>query len=542
MYHFMRLVSFMLCPHKTLIHWIAALLLVTASAGTSRAQQTQTRDTVSLSLQQAIQIAHERNYSLRGSRLDVRNADLQVDQTWGRVMPQISFTSSYQRNLKTSNPFAGSSAGNIFGSLGSVDWLKYNEDARSDNDPSTEPIPLEEFNERRQEGYDEAGYQPGGGNPFGVDNQFQGGINISQTLYNRQAFAAINGAEQMRAVNREGLDRSRQEVTHNVRQAYFDVLLAQERVNVMQESVRRIARTVEEADKRVEQGTASKYQRLSAQVQQSNLETQLIEAENQVVSAKNGLKHVLGLPVTQPIRLQGKLRVEPLPSPIEPSTLELTARAVEQRPDLERARLAVELEEVQKNVEEATFLPSVNFFANLDYSGRVPDNRTGLVSNPSDPFSFSTQQSSFFSQNYWNPSVAVGLQVSWTVFDGFQRRRRIQQAEVSVRRRELQQEQLEQSVQMEVEQALQDLRAARKRIQSQEKNVERAQLNYEFAVKRLNEGVGSPLEEREASEQLDQSRLNYLQAVRDYLVARSAFELATGEISPSSITITPANE
>jgi hypothetical protein len=34
---------------------------------------------------------------------------------------------------------------------------------------------------------------------------------------------------------------------------------------------------------------------------------------------------------------------------------------------------------------------------------------------------------------------------------------------------------------------------------------------------------------REASRQLDQSRLNYLQAVRDYLSAKSAFEAAIGQ-------------
>jgi outer membrane protein TolC len=527
---------------QPVIRWLATLLFTLGVVASGTAQQTGPRDTISISLQQAVQIAQEHNYALRNNQLDVQDADLQVDQTWGRVMPQVSFSSSYQRNLRTSNPFAGSSAGNIFGSLGSVDWLQYNERARSDDDPSTEPISLEEFQRRRQQGYAEAGHRPGGGNPFGVDNQFQGGINISQTLYNKQAFNAISGAEQMRAVNREGLHRTRQEVTHDVRTAYFDVLLAQERAAVMRESVRRITRTVEETRQRVERGTASKYQRLNSQVQQSNLETELIESENQVESAKNRLKHVLGLPVTRPIKLQGSLQLNQFPSSDQFSASEVTSRALEQRPELERARLAVELEKVPRNIEESTFVPAINFFANLDYSGRVPDNRTNLVEHPDDPFTVSAEHTSFFSQNYWNPSVAVGVQVSWTVFDGLQRKRRIQQAEVSIQRAELQQEQLRQSVHLEIEQALQDLRAARQRIASQEKNLERAQLNYEFAVNRLDEGVGSPLEERDASEQLDQSRLSYLQAVRDYLVARSAFELATGEISPSSLSLPPAND
>jgi outer membrane protein TolC len=53
-------------------------------------------------------------------------------------------------------------------------------------------------------------------------------------------------------------------------------------------------------------------------------------------------------------------------------------------------------------------------------------------------------------------------------------------------------------------------------------------LNYEYALTRLREGVGTPLEERQASALLDQSRLNYLSAVYDYLIAVNKYEKAIG--------------
>ena len=58
--------------------------------------------------------------------------------------------------------------------------------------------------------------------------------------------------------------------------------------------------------------------------------------------------------------------------------------------------------------------------------------------------------------------------------------------------------------------------------------MENAELNYSFASTRLVEGVATPLEERDASHQLDQSRINYFQAVYDFLVARSTYETAIG--------------
>jgi outer membrane protein TolC len=61
-------------------------------------------------------------------------------------------------------------------------------------------------------------------------------------------------------------------------------------------------------------------------------------------------------------------------------------------------------------------------------------------------------------------------------------------------------------------------------------------MNYDHLSKRVDEGVARPIELREASDQLDQSRLNYLQAVYDYLVARSDLETALGQ------PLTPASE
>jgi outer membrane protein TolC len=99
---------------------------------------------------------------------------------------------------------------------------------------------------------------------------------------------------------------------------------------------------------------------------------------------------------------------------------------------------------------------------------------------------------------------------------------------VAVSKAEVELDQTIEMVRLEVNNAVRDLEAARRRIQSQDQNVANAELNYEYAQARLSEGVATQLEERNASEQLDLSRLNYLQAVHDYLVARSAFQTAIG--------------
>ena len=484
---------------------------------------------VVLTLEEAVQIALVQNRALQRARLDVENASAQVREAWGQVLPQVDLQSSYTRNLKSANPFAGSEAGGLFSSFGLIDWLAYNEDARTDTDPSTDPISLDEFFDRRQAGLDEAGLTLGGGeNPFSVPNEFLNGVTINQTLYNGSAFAAIRGAKQLRELNERAVDRQEQILIHEVRTTFYSALLAQEQFAVVEQSVDRMARTLNETIRLVNQGIAPKFQRLTAEVELANLETQYVNAQNAATKAVDQLKMVLGIPIEQPLRLRGELEAADPGLFVNVSTQSAVAAALERRPDLEQARLAVDLRRVDRSITQAQYLPRVDLFANFNYIGRVPDNRTFVTSVDDDPFTFRSETESFFSRSYWNPSINAGLRLTWNLFNGFQTSSQVQQRQVAIDQAQLDYERQLASVSLEVQNALRDLEAARRRILAQEQNVQRAALNYEHARTRLREGVATHLEERNASEQYDQSQLNYLQAVHDYLVARSAFETAVG--------------
>lgn len=502
---------------------------------------------VVLTLEEAIQIALVQNRALQRTRLDVAHAQVQVREAWGQVLPQINLSADYTRNLKSPNPFAGSSAGSLFNSLGFVDWLAYNERARTDDDPETEPISFSEFADRQRQGLEEAGIRlRTGDNPFAVDNRFTAGITIEQTLFSKTALAAIKGAAILKEINLRGATRQEQLLIDQVRRAFYGALLAQEQARVMAQSVARTRETLQETIQRVAQGIAPQFQRLSAEVELANLETQLIQAQNQAVQALDQLKLLVGMPIEQPVELRGALLVTDTGRYQQISLSNAVALALERRPDLEQLRLQVKLREVDRELAKAALYPRLSAFASLSYIGNVPDYRTIVLSDPNDPFKFAQRTNAFFSRDYWNPSVNVGLRLSWTLFSGFQTSSRVQQRQIAFQQAELQyMEQLEQ-VRLEVLQALRDLEAAQKRLASQGRNVERAELNYTHARIRLREGVASPLEEREASQQLDQSRLNYLQAVYDYLVAQSAFEAAVGLITlpgqEDRISLTQRNE
>jgi outer membrane protein TolC len=358
-------------------------------------------------------------------------------------------------------------------------------------------------------------------------------VSVTQKVFDIRTFWGVAGAQKyLEDLNVAGVRREEQLLIDTVRRQYYQALLAEATRKVVSQSVTRTSKTAEEASLRVARGVAPKFQRLSAEVELANLETQLIGATGAANSALDQLKFTLGMPVSQPVRLATPLEPAENPSLRAAGLDGALDLALRTRPDITQADLQIELRNIQRRVARADYFPFLDVFADVSYVGNVPDNRTSIITDPENPFSFSARQNDFFSDGYWDMTASVGFTLSWTLFDGAQRRQRVQQQRIQTDRARIAREQIEQAVRLEVETALRDLRTAQLRILSQEKNVERAELNYEYASARLREGVASPLDEREASELLDQSRLSYLQAVFDYNVALSQLETATGAVEP----------
>ncbi|MCH8556821.1 MAG: TolC family protein [Balneolia bacterium] len=493
------------------------------------------RDDITITLDDAIQIAMINNYMLRRGLLDIDLADAQIREAWGAVYPQISASGQYTRNIQVPNPFAGSDAGSFFQSFGAIEWLAFNEDRRTDGNPATEPITFEEFLERQAQGYEAAGLTPPGfddDNPFAIENEFQFGVNVTQTLYNGSAFAAIRGARQLRQINLDQVERDRQVITNEITQAFYGALLAKEQLDVLQVSVDRLKATVEETRKAVEAGVANRVDRLSAEVELVNLETDLIELENQVQLATKSLNLILGIPVQTNLNLSGSLAFDESMSEIIPDVDESYVLALQKRPDVNQIDNVVELLDVQRNITRSQYFPVVNAFANYAYIGQVPDNRQVVNRVPGTDFQFEGSSRSFFDDAYWNPAFSVGVSLNWTIFNGFQTRSRVQQNQIEKRQAEIDREQLRNAIYLEIDQAVRNLENSFRRIMSQKRNIDQAQLNYDIASQRLREGLGTSLEERQASSLLDQSKLNYLAAVYDFKVAMSTYKTAIGE-SPS---------
>ncbi len=522
-------------PIKTLslavILFAAAIVFPIATAQAQEMANLDSQPKLILTLDEAITVALVENTALENIRLDQDFSDSQIKEGWAELFPHVDFNSSYTRNVRSANPFAGSDAGGLFETLGFLNWISFNEQARTDNDAGSNPISIGEYFQRVQQGYTNAGIVPNtSSNPFSVPNVYNNGLSIVQKVFDGRAiFGAYGASKWLKPFNEYAVSREEHRLINQVKTAWFRILLLKEQENVLAQSVSRSGRTLDEVSRQVTQGVAPKFQRLSAEVELANLETQLVQAQTNSAAALDNLKILLSVPSEYEVEVRGTLEGSMDGSMVATSLEDAALIALEKRPDLAQSRISIELERIQLQVAKVEFLPTLDAFANFNYLGNVPDSRSVISSSAADPFSFSESNRGYFDTAYWDRSTNVGFRLKWNLFNGFASRQHVQQRKIAIQKAENNSEFLARTIRVEVEQSLRNLRAAQTRMLSQQQNVERAELNFEYAESRLKEGVATPLEVRETSNQLDQSKLGYLQAVHDFLVARSAYQTAIGD-------------
>jgi outer membrane protein TolC len=122
----------------------------------------------------------------------------------------------------------------------------------------------------------------------------------------------------------------------------------------------------------------------------------------------------------------------------------------------------------------------------------------------------------------------IGARLSWSVFDGFLTKGRVDEA-IALRGRagEAKAETIRQ-VELQVRTAWSDLRTARAVLDAQSGNVKTAQRSLDLAQIRYNEGAGTQIDVLDAQSALTQTRGDYVDALRNYSVSRARLIRATG--------------
>lgn len=343
---------------------------------------------------------------------------------------------------------------------------------------------------------------------LGSKNSYDLGFSISQVIYNQKVNTAIQIASEYSNYSKFGEKSTRQQIVNSVKKAFYNVLLMQELLKVSKQNYEVAKANLDNVAAMYKQGVVSEYDYLRSEVQAANVQPFVIQTENGLELAKNYLKNILALNLDQPIKLIGEFVFEEPPSEIiEQRTIE----AVERNPLINQLRVQSSLLDKNITIQRSDYFPTLSFFGQ---------------------YQFQSQDNTFKFKDYnWAKTFFVGLQLSYTLFDGFSRGARIEQAIIDKQKVDLSRMKYEEMLKIQILQSKMKMDESKKRIIAQEKSLLQAERALKIAQSRYKNGVGTQLELIDTQAALTMAKTNYAQAIYDYLIARSDWEYAVSSES-----------
>lgn len=365
---------------------------------------------------------------------------------------------------------------------------------------------------------------------FGGKNTFNVSGNVSLPLFVPSVYRQMKMTRTQMATAVESARANRIDLIAAVRSAYYNVLLAEQSLEVLNEAVATTQRVVDNTKDLYDNGLASEYDYLTAQVQLSNLKPQVLQAETAIDITKLQLKMYLSLPEDLEIEVSGTLddfRTEVLLG--EDYSTDIAENTTLKTLDLQR-----ELLEHQEKLIQTTRMPSLVAFGSISYIGQERIDLSGLMGGAMGGTRAAAESQSKF---WWQYPISVGAQISIPIFSGLKKTNQLREVRNQMAQLDLQRSYAEEGIRLQVQASINTLLTARETMLANELTVEQAEKAYDISLTRYNAGAGTIIELNTAQLSLTQAQLSYSQSIYNYLAAHAEYEKALGvdDVTPSDV-------
>ena len=285
---------------------------------------------------------------------------------------------------------------------------------------------------------------------------------------------------------------------------YYQVNSTEQAIISIQQAERASQASLDAATARYKAGVGTIADQLQAQTAYSQVQLNLITAKGALQNARGGLANLMGMDPNQPFSLQTQIEAPTPFAQFQADIGELIAEARRRRPDLAAAEAQVKATQANIGVAEAAGKPSVSLTTDIGYQDRQ--------------FSDSVHTS------------AIGLNLNIPLFTGFASTYRIRSARELVEVSKASRDQINLQVALDVWNAYQNLQTETQSVQTSRTLVTSATQSADVALGRYKAGVGNIIDTLTAQSALSSARVQHIQAVFSWNMARAGLAYAMGQL------------
>lgn len=335
----------------------------------------------------------------------------------------------------------------------------------------------------------------------GSADSYNGSLNLSYQLFQggrKYSELGRTGAGILEAEAR--LANQRYAVLFQTRSLFMAVLRQSELVLVAEARVQRAEESLGITRTQVQVGTATRSDSLRTRLELANAQQALLQSRNQLRSAQFALGRQMGADGPVAAWLPADLD----PAPLALSEAEIVALAESVSPAVLAAQAAASTAVSAERSARASYLPSVSASFGSSWANQEPTFDGGNTS--------------------WNFRTSV----SYTLFDGFQRRQNVAQASESKRVARLTEEDARRGVRQDVDAALRTLETQEEAIRIAREAVVVAEEDLRLIRERYAVQMSTVLDVITSQVALDQAEADLVAARYDYVVAKAELESIVG--------------
>lgn len=459
------------------------LAVMAVSIGSVKAQKE-----YRLSVGDAVALALKNTVELKNLRIDSLKQKAQNQEVTGSALPQVTGSAQVAHYLTLPKILFPSNGETSIYDVLNKEGVK---DGNGNPIPQKQSFTVQEFSFVQ---------------PWSVT----AGATLNQLLFQPEVFVGLMARNTLLEFAGNNIKVAEDKTREQVYKAYYQVLIAQQQLTVLQKTIQRLQKLLSDQEQLYKNGFIEKLDIDKTTVSLNNIKSTETQLKNIIELGFAALKFATGLNQADTIVLTDQLN-ETL---IKENVLDDGTVNYNNRNEMTLLKSAKKLGELDVKRYKLGYIPTLAFFYQFQQQGQLNKNYSAFTG----------------SNWFWFNSNLVGLNLSVPIFDGFQRKYKIKQAQYTVEKTNNSIEQFKQAVDLEHTVSKNNLKNAILNMDAQKENLELAERVYNTTKKKYEQGLGSTFEVLQADTEWQRAQGNYFDALYNAVVAKINYYKATGTL------------